>query len=203
MLGACIGAEGRTPVPPNRLCRVALAALFACLLAVVPAFAQRGTAMTAHQFAFTSIEGGALPLSQFRGRPVLVVNTASFCGYTPQYTDLEALWTRYRDKGLVVIGVPSNDFGAQEPGSAAEIKEFCEANYAVDFPLAEKAKVVGGEAHPFYRWIAGALGEGGVPRWNFHKYLIAPDGSIAGAWPSRVRPTDKEITEAVEGLLPR
>ena len=158
--------------------------------------------MNAHQFEFTSIDGDRLPLSQFRGRPVLVVNTASFCGYTPQYTDLEALWTRYRDKGLMVIGVPSNDFGEQEPGSATEIKKFCEANYNVDFPLTEKQKVVGGNAHPFYRWIAAELGEGGVPRWNFHKYLIAPDGSIAGAWPSRVRPTDKEITTAVEGLLP-
>ncbi len=121
-----------------------------------------------------------LPLDAWRGRPVLVVNTASFCGYTPQYRDLEALWQRYRERGLVVLGVPSNDFGQQEPGSAAEIKQFCETNYAVDFPLAQKCRVIGGEAHPFYRWVAESLGEAGTPRWNFHKYLIAPDGELAG-----------------------
>ena len=101
-----------------------------------------------------SIDGDKLPFEAWRGRPVLVVNTASFCGYTPQYSDLEALWQRYRGRGLVVLGVPSNDFGAQEPGSAAEIKRFCATNYAVDFPLTEKCRVIGGEAHPFYRWIA-------------------------------------------------
>ena len=111
-------------------------------------------AENAHSFAFTSIDGAPLPLSGWAGRPVLVVNTASYCGYTPQYRNLEALWQRYRDRGLVVFGVPSNDFGRQEPGSAAEIKEFCVTNYAIDFPLAEKCRVIGGEAHPFYRWVA-------------------------------------------------
>jgi glutathione peroxidase len=158
--------------------------------------------MQGFDFEFTAIDGGKLPLSQYRGRPVLVVNTASFCGYTPQYEDLEALWRKYRDRGLVVLGVPSNDFGQQEPGTASEIKQFCEANYAVDFPLAEKQEVVGAKAHPFFRWIAEELGDAGVPRWNFHKYLIAGDGSLAGAWPSRVRPTDKEVTAEIERLLP-
>jgi glutathione peroxidase len=165
-----------------------------------PGYAERGR-MQGYDFEFTSIDGEKLPLSQYRGRPVLVVNTASFCGYTPQYEDLEALWRTYRDRGLVVIGVPSNDFGEQEPGTAKEIKQFCEGNYAVDFPLTDKQDVVGATAHPFFRWIAEELGDAGTPRWNFHKYLIAPDGSIAGAWPSRVRPTDKEITAEVEGLL--
>ena len=113
----------------------------------------------AHGFEFAKIDGGALPLSAWKGHPVLVVNTASFCGYTPQYRDLEALWQKYRDRGLVVLGVPSNDFGAQEPGSAAEIKNFCESNYQVDFPLTEKVRVIGGNAHPFYRWVAETLGE--------------------------------------------
>jgi glutathione peroxidase len=158
-------------------------------------------AETAHQFAFNAIDGGALPLSAWAGHPVLVVNTASFCGYTPQYRDLEALWLQYRDKGLVVLGVPSNDFGAQEPGSAAEIKSFCETNYAVDFPLTEKVRVIGGNAHPFYAWVAKTLGEGAAPRWNFHKYLIAPDGELAGAWPSSVRPGDKAITQEIETML--
>ena len=156
----------------------------------------------AYQFEFVSIDGERLPLDEWRGRPVLVVNTASLCGYTPQYRDLEALWQRYRERGLVVLGVPSNDFGQQEPGSAAEIKEFCSANYAVDFPLAAKCRVVGGEAHPFYRWIAETLGEAGTPRWNFHKYLVDPDGELAGAWPAQVSPTDRRITSEIEHLLP-
>lgn len=155
----------------------------------------------AYQFEFASLDGGKLPLAAWRGRPVLVVNTASFCGYTPQYRDLEALWQQYRDRGVVVLGVPSNDFGEQEPGSAAEIKQFCETNYQVDFPLTEKYRVVGSAAHPFYRWVAANLGEAGAPRWNFHKYLIGPDGQLAGAWPSQVKPTDKAITGEIDGML--
>src|SRR5665213_3165342 len=117
----------------------------------------------AYRFDFTSIDGAALPLSAWAGHPVLVVNTASFCGYTPQYSDLEALWRRYRERGLIVLGVPSNDFGQQEPGSAAEIRTFCDTGYAVDFPLTEKVPVVGAGAHPFYRWVAATLGEAGAP----------------------------------------
>jgi glutathione peroxidase len=155
----------------------------------------------AHRFEFAGIDGGALPLSAWKGHPVLVVNTASFCGYTPQYRGLEALWQQYRDKGLIVLGVPSNDFGAQEPGSAAEIKTFCKTNYQVDFPLTAKYRVIGGEAHPFYRWVAATLGEGAAPRWNFHKYLVGPDGELAGAWPSSVAPGDKAITGEIDKLL--
>jgi glutathione peroxidase len=156
----------------------------------------------AHQYTFAALGGGTeLPLSGWAGKPVLIVNTASYCGYTPQYRDLEALWQSYRDKGLVVLGVPSNDFGAQEPGSAAEIKTFCETNYSVDFPLADKVKVLGANAHPFYRWVAQELGEGAAPRWNFHKYLIGPDGTLAGTWPSSVRPTDAAITGEIDRLL--
>ncbi|HEX5453717.1 MAG TPA: glutathione peroxidase [Stellaceae bacterium] len=155
----------------------------------------------AYQFEFTGLDGGALPLAAWRGRPVLIVNTASFCGYTPQYRDLEALWRQYRDRDLVVLGVPSNDFGAQEPGTAAEIRGFCDANYQVDFPLTEKNRVVGAEAHPFYRWVAAQLGDAGAPRWNFHKYLIGPDGRLAGAWPSQVRPGDPAITAEIEAAL--
>ncbi|HVC50662.1 MAG TPA: glutathione peroxidase [Stellaceae bacterium] len=156
----------------------------------------------AYQFTFAALDGAPLPLSAWRGRPVLVVNTASFCGYTPQYRDLEALWRTYRDRGLVVLGVPSNDFGAQEPGTAAEIKTFCESTYAVDFPLTEKVRVIGAGAHPFYRWVAATLGEGAAPRWNFHKFLVGPDGQLAGTWPSQVRPTGAAVTGEIEKLLP-
>jgi glutathione peroxidase len=157
----------------------------------------------AYQFEFVSLDGDKLPLAAWRGHPVLVVNTASFCGYTPQYRDLEALWRRYRDRGLVVLGVPSNDFGEQEPGSAADIKQFCEMHYQVDFPLTGKNTVIGAAAHPFYRWVAATLGEAGAPRWNFHKYLVGPDGQLAGAWPAQVRPDDAAITGEIESALPK
>ena len=163
---------------------------------------QKGAGMSAYDFAFTGIDGAPLPLAQYRGRALLVVNTASFCGFTPQYEDLEAVWRRYRERGLVVIGVPSNDFGQQEPGTAGEIKQFCESRYAVDFPLTEKQDVIGPNAHPFFRWISDALGDAGTPRWNFHKYLVGPDGGLAGAWPSSVRPTDAAVTGEIERLLP-
>jgi glutathione peroxidase len=187
----------------------ALALIAAIILGAAGAAAAERSSMSAtasgsenaYRFEFAGIDGGPLPLSAWKGHPVLVVNTASFCGYTPQYRDLEALWRQYRDKGLVVLGVPSNDFGAQEPGSAAEIKTFCETNYEIDFPLTEKVAVVGGNAHPFYRWVAASLGEGAAPKWNFHKYLIGPDGELAGAWPSSVRPGDKAITGEIDRLL--
>jgi glutathione peroxidase len=158
--------------------------------------------MSAYDFSFRSIDGDPLPLAGYRGKPVLVVNTASFCGYTPQYNDLESLWRKYKARGLVVLGVPSNDFGEQEPGTAAEIKTFCTTNFAVDFPLAAKEKVLGETAHPFYRWVVGELGEDAAPRWNFHKYLIGREGELVGMWPSRVGPLDPAIAKEIEAVLP-
>jgi len=157
--------------------------------------------MSAFDFEFIAIDGKPLSMAQFKGKPVLLVNTASQCGFTPQYEGLQKLWESYKDKGLVVLGVPSNDFGGQEPGSAAEIKSFCETSFGVEFPMTEKYPVIGPQAHPLYRWISSELGEGAAPKWNFHKYLIAPDGSLAEAWPSRVAPMSKEVTGAVEKLL--
>jgi glutathione peroxidase len=156
--------------------------------------------MTAHDFSFASIDGAPLPFSAWAGRPVLVINTASFCGYTGQYAGMEKLSQTYRDRGFVLLGVPSNDFGAQEPGEEAEIKAFC-ATYFVSFPLSRKEKVVGPNAHPFYRWVA-AEEAGGPPKWNFHKYLVDGQGQLAGAWPSSVAPLAKEIVGAVEAVLP-
>ena len=158
--------------------------------------------MSAHDFEFKDIDGQPLPLAKFAGHPLLIVNTASECGFTPQYAELQDLWSRYRDAGLIVLGVPSNDFGAQEPGDEAAIKQFCTARYGVDFPMTAKQRVIGAESHPFYRWIAEQLGEDAAPRWNFHKYLIAPDGAVAGLWPSKVSPLDGDVTRAVESLLP-
>jgi glutathione peroxidase len=169
---------------------------------IAPAAERLPPMTTPYRFEFVSIDGEKLPLDAWRGRPVLIVNTASYCGYTPQYRDLEALWQRYRERGLIVLGVPSNDFGHQEPGSEAEIKAFCTTRFQIDFPLAQKCRVLGAEAHPFYRWVAETLGEAGTPRWNFHKYLIGPDGALAGVWPAQVAPGDRRITAEIETLLP-
>lgn len=160
------------------------------------------TGMTAHAFSFTGIDGRSLSMGDYRGRAILVVNTASQCGFTPQYEDLQALHQRYAARGLVVLGVPSNDFGGQEPGSNAEIKGFCETRFGVEFPMTEKQKVSGADAHPFFRWITAEAGEAAEPRWNFHKYLIDCQGQLVGTWPSRVRPVDPQITGEIEKLLP-
>lgn len=156
---------------------------------------------TAHDFSFRSIDGEPLPLSKFKGKAVLVVNVASQCGLTPQYEGLEKLWREKRGEGLVVLGVPANDFGSQEPGTEKEIKTFCETNFAVDFPMTAKEHVIGGEAHPLYRWVATELGEDAAPKWNFHKYLFGKNGSIAGTFGSRTEPNDAAMNKAIDDAL--
>jgi glutathione peroxidase len=156
----------------------------------------------AHDFSFTDIDGAPLPLSQFRGRPVLVVNTASRCGFTGQYAGLQALWERYRDAGLVVLGVPSDEFN-QELASDAEVKSFCELNYGVDFPLTTITSIKGNDAHPFYAWAERVMGARMAPRWNFHKYLIDGEGRLVGSFATSVSPTSSSITNAVEQALSR
>lgn len=163
--------------------------------------ADAAEAHSAHGFDFTAIDGRPMPLSDYAGRPLLVVNTASFCGFTHQYEGLQTVWQAYRDRGLVVIGVPSNDFGNQEPGSEAEIKAFCEGTYSVDFPMTDKQVVVGGAAHPLYRWVVDLAGEGAAPRWNFHKYLFDRSGTLVEVWPASVRPDSPQVTEAIETVL--
>lgn len=156
---------------------------------------------TAFDHAFDAIDGKKLDLAQFRGKALLVVNTASFCGFTRQYEGLQKLWDRYRDKGLVVVGVPSNDFGAQEPNAEGEIKNFCETNFGVTFPLTAKVEVKGSTAHPFYKWAADALGSGAAPQWNFHKLLIGRDGRALSAHPSRIEPLSGIMLDAIEKAL--
>jgi len=155
---------------------------------------------TAFAFSFNGLDGGSLRLADHAGKPILVVNTASLCGYTPQYTGLQQLWTRYRDRGLFIIGVPSNDFGGQEPGGPAEINKTAHDEYGVSFPLAAKADVKGPSAHPFYKWAAlERPGDG--PRWNFHKYLIGKDGRIAAVFSTQIEPTDPRVIAAIEREL--
>ena len=159
------------------------------------------SAKNAYDFSFRAIDGGALPLSTFKGKALLVVNVASQCGLTPQYAGLEALWTANRDKGLVVLGVPANDFGAQEPGTENEIKNFCETQFHVDFPMTAKEHVIGPDAHPLYQWVAGELGEDAAPKWNFHKYLFGRDGAIAGTFGSRTPPDAADLAAAIKDAL--
>ncbi|WP_343561060.1 glutathione peroxidase [Kiloniella sp. b19] len=157
---------------------------------------------TAHDFVFESIDGGELPLSSFRGQTVLVVNTASFCGFTGQYEALQSLWDQYREAGLVVLGVPSNDFGKQEPGSNEEIRQFCTYNYNINFPMTQKVSVRGEQAHPFYQWVSSQVGVQGQVRWNFYKYLIAPDGQLVDWFSSMTPPLSPKIVRALEAQLP-
>jgi glutathione peroxidase len=156
---------------------------------------------TAYDFAFRRIDGGKLPLSEFRDKALLVVNVASQCGLTPQYAGLEGLWKAKRGAGLIVLGVPCNDFGSQEPGSEDEIKTFCETRFSVDFPMTAKEHVLGPDAHPLYKWVVGQLGEAAAPGWNFHKYLFARDGSLAGTFGSRTEPNAPELVQAVDEAL--
>jgi len=156
---------------------------------------------SAYEFGFRSIEGKPLHLSEFAGRPMLIVNTASKCGFTPQYEGLEVLWRTNRQRGLVVLGVPSNDFGKQEPGNSNEIKNFCQVRYGVDFPLTEKVHVTGPEAHPLFAWIGTKGGFLAKPRWNFYKYLIGPDGSLVNWYSSLTSPRSGRLKRSVERLL--
>lgn len=152
--------------------------------------------LTAYAFAFAQLDGGEIRLADFAGKPILVVNTASLCGYTPQYAGLQQLWAQFHDRGLMIVGVPSNDFGGQEPGTVADIKETANHQYGVTFPLAAKAAVKGPGAHPFYKWAA-AERPLETPRWNFHKYLIGRDGRIAAVFPTQTEPTDGKVIAAI------
>ena len=156
---------------------------------------------SAHDFTFTTIDNKPLDMKNFAGKPVLVVNVASYCGFTPQYTDLEELHETYGPKGLVVLGVPSNDFGAQEPRTEPEIAQFCESMYGVKFPLTAKQKVVGMDAHGLYQWISGEAGEAAAPKWNFHKLLIDANGNLVAEFPTKTKPDAPDVTKAIETSL--
>lgn len=166
------------------------------------AFAQGAgmSRVTAYAFTFKGLDGGEILLSSYAGKPILVVNTASLCGYTPQYAGLQTLWKRFGGRGLAVLGVPSNDFGSQEPGGAKDITATAQGEYHVTFPITEKVTVKGRDAHPFYRWAAVERPLQ-APRWNFHKYLIGRDGHLKAGFTSAMPPTDPLIVEAIEREL--
>ena len=148
-----------------------------------------------------SLEGTNIELSTYKNNAVLLVNVASNCGFTKQYADLQKLWETYKDKGLIVIGVPSNQFGSQEPGTNEEIKKFCEVNFNVNFPMTDKVEVKGENAHPIYLWAKKNFGKSAVPKWNFHKILINVDGEIQETYSSLTSPTSKKITNEIEKIL--
>jgi glutathione peroxidase len=156
---------------------------------------------TAFDFDFTAIDGSPLPLKQFEGRAMLVVNVASKCGFTPQYAGLQRMYLTYQDKGLTILGVPSNQFMWQEPAKETEIAAFCRVTYSVTFPMTEKTHVKGGKAHPFYKWMRETLGRAAHPAWNFHKLLTGRDGRPLAAFPSRTEPESAQLRQAIEGAL--
>lgn len=183
--------------------------LFArCALAAILSLAAGRAAHAAEpaaslfDFTMKRLDGRSESLAAWRGDVLLIVNTASRCGYTPQYAGLEALYQRYRERGFTVLGFPSNDFGAQEPGSDAEIGTFCRSNYGVDFPMFSKIAVAGEDAHPLYQWLTGQPEPvGGPVRWNFQKYLVDREGRVVARYDSKVVPEDASLTARVEELL--
>ncbi len=156
---------------------------------------------SAYEFSFKTLGGAPYPLSALAGKPILLVNTASQCGYTPQYAGLQKLWEIYGPRGLVVLGVPCNDFGAQEPGGAEEIAQFCQMNYGVDFPMMAKVHAIGEAAHPFFRWVVAEKGVLARPRWNFYKYLIDKNGVLLDFFVSTTKPEAGRVKRAIEKAL--
>lgn len=156
---------------------------------------------TAHDFSFTDIDGSAFKLDQFKGRVIMIVNTASECGFTDQFKDLQTLYTEYEPRGLVIIAIPSNDFGGQEPLNGQDIKKFCTSHYNISFPIMEKISVKGETAHAFYQWAA-TQPTGTTPKWNFHKFIINQEGHLVGSFGSMTTPQSEKITTLLETLLP-
>ena len=156
---------------------------------------------TLFDFKINSINGGELDLSSFKGKTILLVNVASKCGFTNQYDDLQNLYDNFKDKGLIVIGIPTNQFGGQEPGSEKEIKNFCETNFNITFPMTSKYEVKGANAHPIYIWAKDTFGKSTVPKWNFHKILINKDGKIEDTFASFTGPLSNKVVKKIEKIL--
>jgi glutathione peroxidase len=156
-----------------------------------------------YDFKVKTIDGVEVSLAQYKGKALLIVNTASECGYTPQYKGLEQLYQRFKSRGFEVLAFPSNDFGGQEPGSNAEIKKFCELKYKTTFPLFEKIAVKGDGAHPLYKYLTGLKENGGEVKWNFNKFLVNAEGQVVAHLPSSAAPDSDEVAKQVEAALPK
>ena len=154
----------------------------------------------AYDFTFISLEGKSLELSNFKNKVIIVVNVASQCGFTNQYNDMQKIWDNYQDKGVIMLGVPSNDFNQEQDNNSA-IKTFCETNFGITFPMTEKVSVKGSEAHPFYKWAKDNYGKSAVPKWNFHKIIIDKSGNVAETFSSLTNPSSKRFISAIEKLI--
>jgi glutathione peroxidase len=176
-----------------------IVAALAVLASPAPSAAAEAACPSVLDHQFSNLRDEPVSLCQFRGKVLLIVNTASECGYTPQYEGLEKLFRRYRDKGFAILGFPANDFGAQEPGSNKEIAQFCRVNYGITFPMFAKTSVVGANANPVFRELAAKTGK--PPRWNFHKYLLDRAAQPVAAFESAVEPDDPRVTAQIEKLL--
>ena len=155
---------------------------------------------SAYDHEFKGIDGNLIKLNDYKDKIIVVVNVASRCGYTPQYEDLQSLWDEYKNKGLVIVGVPTNNF-RQEPGTNKEIKEFCETNFGITFPMTEKINVIGKNSHPFYEWARKDFGIGAIPKWNFHKIIIGKDGKIVETFSSITKPSSSKFLKIIENLI--
>ncbi len=155
----------------------------------------------AYDFEFKDLDGSTIKLSEYKNKVIVIINVASQCGFTNQYEDMQKIWEKYQSKGIVILGVPSNDFGKQEPGSNEEIKNFCEAKFGISFPMTEKVMVKGPEAHPFYVWARENYGKSAIPKWNFHKIIIDKEGKINETFTSITNPSSKKFIKALEKLI--
>ena len=155
----------------------------------------------AYDFKFNDLDGSSLSLNDFKGKVIVVVNVASQCGFTKQYEDMQKIWEDYQEKGIVMLGVPSNDFGNQEPGDSKEIKNFCEAKFGITFPMTEKVSVKGENAHPFFIWAKENHGKSAIPKWNFHKIIIDKSGKVGETFSSITNPSSKKFIKALEKLI--
>ena len=155
----------------------------------------------AYDFTFRDLDGSPMNLSEYKNKVIVVVNVASQCGFTKQYEAMKKIWEEYQNKNVVIIGVPSNDFGNQEPGTNKEIKNFCEAKFGITFPMTEKVSVKGNSAHPFYIWAKKNYGNSSVPKWNFHKILIDKSGKIAETFSSMTSPSSNKFIKKIESLI--
>ena len=154
----------------------------------------------ATNFKFAGIDGDSIDFRQYKNKVIVVVNVASRCGFTNQYEDLQMLWTNYKDNGLIVIGVPTDNF-KQEPGTNKEIKDFCETTFGIDFPITEKTNVIGKDSHPFYIWAKENHGRSAIPKWNFHKIIIGKDGKVADTFASITKPSSNKFLKIVDQEL--
>ena len=155
----------------------------------------------AYNYQFKDLDGSLILLSEYKDKVIVVVNVASQCGFTKQYEDMQDIWEKYQTKGVVMLGVPSNDFGKQEPGTNKEIKNFCEAKFGITFPMTEKVFVKGPEAHPFYVWARENHGKSAIPKWNFHKIIIGKNGKIFATFTSITNPSSKKFINVIEEAL--